>query len=379
MGNGLLANTTFATGPNDKLAVVDVYSKPNSIVVNSFQDLSATIGIDVNGILSGTNPLAIANIIKSVANGKLVLDPKVVLARMIGNNNLLGVAFRSLGASNANISISPTQINNVVATVNGTAQICSANDVSTINGLTTVINASTTGGNGYGIAIQDVGASAGLLSSVALQASTLGMPKVFSTMAANITNNQVLLIAATSLIANAIKASNIPLIQDIASTPIAKQIPLIYPNFYYNTTNQMVRPANLPQSSYPSYYSSLQTTYSAINPTYALTTRDSDSVINGYSLNGASSPFYTDLLKSAALSTPITPIVSGTSTGLYSSNSSAVANLTDTQTLYCANQLVSSIGPTDVVSSLSSTYPIVPTNVDPVSTQQDYSQYANYA
>lgn len=369
-GPGLLVKTTYTSGPNDKLAAVDVYKKPGAAVVNSWQDLGAKVGLDVLGALTGTGKGAISSLIKGVINGKLTLDPQAILNRMTGGNSPLGAAFRNVsdGIKSA-VALPGNLANSVIATVNGTIHAVSAAAMDDVRGLSSVINAATNGN--YGISIVDNGAMAGMVASVSLQGSALGLPNVFSTLARSIQSPSILSSAAGMIVGTAVRTGNLNLLMDISSSGVALQVGLQYPSLARDTFRYARPPQGLQSQGYPAYYGQVKSSMSSLSGGWSDYSRAGQSTYDASVFNGANG-FSTDLLTASAISqgnsNMPSSILNGTSAG---------ENLTDDKIAMCARNQILIDGEPQVTNMIKQRYPLVDTNrvQTPVNSTGDHSSY----
>lgn len=369
-GPGLLAKTTYVAGPNDAVAVIDVYKKPTSAVVNSWQDVGARVGLDISAAFGGVGKGQISALLKLTSDGKIQLSAQGILNRMTGGNSPLASAFRDVSAGvKAAIALPGQLINSVSATINGTVRAVSAAAMDDVRGIASVINAATNGS--YGISITDNGAMAGMVASVSLQGSALGLPKVFSTLSLSIQSPSVLNTAASMIMRTATKLGNYDLIADIASTSVGRQMGALYPNVISDMVQGYRLPANTNQATYPGQYVDMKDTMDAIVPDWDAYYRNGGTILSTSALNKANRSV-DNLIVASAYSQGNSDMYSSLQAG-----TSAAENMTNDKVMMCARNEILIDGEPQVTNLISQRYPLVDSTTikPPTTTAADKSKF----
>ena len=348
-----LAASIFVAGPKDILAVADVYKQTGNSIVNSFQDLAANVSA---GVLGAKDINALINAARSAES--LVTNPNALL-RMSGipaasgaivanTQSAIGSALNSVESSVAGaLSVVPNLVNSVTATVNGVTSTVLNAGAASLNSVTSLISSATN----VSISITDKGATAGFISGLSTQDSSMGIPGTFSAL------SSLLLGAASVALPNAIKTANYNLISDITNT-IGSSVNSIIPNFSKAVISNFTIPKGTPASQYGTLLGQVSSTCTAANSNYNTTSIGDTTAFNGY--NSIGSDDYSSLVSTSCMNDTI-PINTST---MYTDNSNASAYLGNNQLSLISNTL----GPSNPTTDLSTNYPGVALNSPTTST-----------
>jgi hypothetical protein len=328
------------------------------------------VGLNLNLALSGSAGGFAGSLIASVKNGKVQLNAQAILGRMTGGNSPLASAFRTVSDGVRSAMAIPGQLlNQVSATISGTISAVSAAAMDDVRGIASVVNAASNGT--YGITITDNGAMAGMVASVSIQGAGLGLPKIFSTLAATIQNPQVLVAAARDVAMHAVSVGNMTLLADVAGVRISGNLSAVYPSVVRDACRTARPVPGTSRSTYPSAFASLKLNFSSLDPAWNTTPRAGTVVSNPGIVVNSQNPYLRDMVQSSAYSEGNQPMAYALANG-----TSAQDNLTDDKICYAAI----AAGPTSVGSSLARNYPQVPARINARTTAQDYSRpYRGYA
>ena len=216
-----LTPTTFVSGIDKELAVVDAYKKNDSKVVNSITKFLEEQGLDVGGVFGDLGGGDLGGLISSVADGKLNVVAEDLINRL-GVVGPLKDSWKQLGDSvksgMSTLNISPGMQDKIFATLGSTTSKVLGGDLSSVIGISKVIN-NVCNGN-YNLKAIDKGGIAALCSGLVKEASGFGLPNVFSSLATGIGDKDILKAVAKDIIPFAAKGGNIELLEDIALTAI---------------------------------------------------------------------------------------------------------------------------------------------------------------
>jgi len=293
-----LARTTYLSGPDDKLAAIDVYKKSDSSVVNSIQTLENLMfdAKAISSLLSGKG----ANLIPVLKT--LVVNTNVdkVSSRLFGGNVSLKSLYSDLSSVVKNsLSIEGNLKDKITATFKGSQsdiKLGCFDDAKAIGGL---VNEFTN--KAYTGSFKDFGGVVSLVTNLTKQGSEIGLPKVFSTLATYVADDKVLASAARQLLPIASSRGDMNLFLDIASSPIFKQIKGINPGIINSMINAFKLPAGMDQRQSAPYYNSVSTSFKNVNPNWNRYKKINGlSILSGLAIAGA--PTFIKLLKSSVMS-----------------------------------------------------------------------------
>lgn len=304
-----LATTTFEAGPDDKLAVVDVYAEGSGGIVNSYQethDESIDVLDSLNGAggdttggatdaLGGTaadnvgdaigSGLGGANNDLSDLTGGLDGAPDVgsmgdLESLTNGDSDLLS----SMSDLAAPLSDSLSQIGqgfeDISVIENGlvVGNIAPGFDLKSIRGVNDVVT-KLADGNYKGI-INHAGGLSNLVSNICNVGSRMGIPNVFSNISKGINDVQLMAKSLTNIVPNIIKTANIPLLNDIARTPLAGMVKQISPNVIGSTIANITKPLNMVAGDIGKFYSQARSTFSKIDSDWNKVSFGANKILN---------------------------------------------------------------------------------------------------
>lgn len=315
-----LATTTFQAGPDDKLAVIDVYEKEGSGVVNSFQEthgdaidvLDTLAGggekpkdnagngegggdefkesdpysgdnapnndsSDLTGGLDGAPDVGSAGEAERLANS----DPDYISdIDDLDENVREGMCFRGDSTDEVFYDIEPLEDLEEINDYNwNPAKIVKGVNFRSVKSVNNIINR-LSGGAVKG-RITDVGGMASLIASSAIQGSRMGMPNVFNAITRGKINKTILARAVGVMIPSIVAKANIPLLNDIARSPFGPMLPRVAPGIIGNTIKAIARPTGMPQNQYGQYYGNVRDTFDRIDPNWNKTSYGNRQVLNG--------------------------------------------------------------------------------------------------
>ena len=216
-----LTPTTFVSGIDKELAVVDAYKKNDSKVVNSITKFLEEQGLDVGGVFGDLAGGDLGGLISGLADGKLNVVAEDLINRL-GVVGPLKDSWKQLGddvkSGMSTLNISPGMQDKIFATLGDTTSKVLGGDLSSVTGISKVIN-NVCNGN-FNISAIDKGGIAALCGGLVKEATGLGLPNVFSSLARGINDKDILKAVARDIIPFAAKGGNLGLLEDIALTAI---------------------------------------------------------------------------------------------------------------------------------------------------------------
>jgi hypothetical protein len=328
MAGPKLAETIAATGPDDKLIVVDVYEKEGSSVVNSYQethpeaidvlDTAKGTSQDGGGEEGGDDPLGdfidqftgddsggLNNDISDLTG----LDPSTdygldSIEELAASNDDLLSDMSDLSDSIVNSFAIPGVVVPEIFSQSGDilSRLRSGIGNQSLNALTNMINQLS--GGLFPTSILNNSGMGGLIAGVTNAASRIGIPGSFSAIARGINNQSVMDIALRTVLPDVVKRANIPLLNDIANTPLVRSVQNLIPGVIGETVRNLSRPTYLNQDGYANYYGETRQTFGRIDPNWNRDTRyDNGTVLNGTVVS--SNPFYYDTAQANVMYSPI--------------------------------------------------------------------------
>ena len=296
-----LAETTFVSGPDDGLAVVDVYGEGGSGVVNSYQEthpqeidpLSAADGgngddqsggggdseggedrleditpVDYGDDSSPNNDLSD---LTGGLDGAPDVGTSLEAARLASGDEELVSDIQGLDDDmRGAICMQPSFMDNVVHQVGDVVtNVSSAVNFNSLQNLNNMVSRLAGGGVGSFGNIRDLGGLSSLVSTATQVASRAGIPNVFTQIVAGGRfNKNILTAAVTNMIPGIVRNANIPLLGEIARSPLGNILASVSPGIIGNTIRSIARPTRMTQSQYGPYYGEVRDTFSRVDPSW---------------------------------------------------------------------------------------------------------------
>ncbi len=218
--SNLLSIPTFVSGPDDKLATVDLY-KASGNLINEIRDISEIFKAESLDILKGGNnllPDIKSSIIKGFDEFKtgISLDTDSLIKGLISVNPGMVSALRSLPSDLQNSLTNVSGFSNIAGTFNGIASQISKANLSTVNGLGSLINGIS--GAKLPFNFTDKNGLAQFAASLIVQATRVGIKGVFKPFIDNITDKDVIRGIVANVASQAISNSMTDLLKDMSSS-----------------------------------------------------------------------------------------------------------------------------------------------------------------
>jgi len=274
-----LALTTFFSGPDDDLIVVDTYSKTDSSVVNSIQAIENNPQSDTFVSAQSQMPVPYSDKLQRL------VDPAEVAKRFSGDDNQLKSLYRNLSSAVTKACAINKNLSGVVrAVVGGKIGNIISKGISDATNIAGLVNRFTNGN--YAATFKDVGAVSGLITSLAVQGSRLGLPNVFSKMAASISDKVILFGAARELLPNAFKTGNMDMFLDVTTTSIGKSISRIIPDAASSMISGFKLPSSLEAKDWAGYYDKVNTGLTVVDAAWKLKSRAGSDILSLRNIRG---------------------------------------------------------------------------------------------
>lgn len=189
-----LATSILSRTPDEKTVVADVYTKTDTTVVNSFQDLNLT-GFDLSDQFGFLSKFTSGNLLKSATDGLAGLNPESLTdkisaafsdeyskAKSLVNDVVSGsqAAISAIKSDVNTVTGLLKEANRVYTTVNGIVRAVQTGNLSDLRGIANTINAVA---GKTAIALSANGALGGVFSSLLGEAGAQGIQGAFGTIA----------------------------------------------------------------------------------------------------------------------------------------------------------------------------------------------------
>jgi hypothetical protein len=182
-----LAPTSFQTGPDDVLDVVDVYNQLGQSTLNSIQNATGSIQSAEMGFLN-RKPVLSAEMsgmlndrILTVKNGKLSVDFNAVIRTLINTNPTLLAAYRGLGTAYQTTMANVKAIENLIeVSVGGVRKIIRSIEYGDISSLAAMTLQLATGSPEIpNFLFKDLGGLTYLANKLIVEAATIGLTGIY--------------------------------------------------------------------------------------------------------------------------------------------------------------------------------------------------------
>jgi hypothetical protein len=280
-----LAATTFSTEPDEALAAVDAYDLQNSKPINAVPDILSAADL---GSLVGLKGIASAPSLKMLSGAAqgLKVDKDALIKGVLGSNAGLLSALKGLPSTLQEGMTKAGGMSKILATVNGVTSIVSRANLSTLNGVGSLINGLAT--VKLPISFTDVSGLVNLSSNLIRQATSLNIPGVFKAVTDGIENKSIVNGIVRSSIGTVLGTGNVRLLGDMANSLSGKYIIKAMPRFAQDFTKKFVLPAGTRANSLFAISNSVTSSLSKIDKTWDNAQRLGQNTLNMVSLGSAS-------------------------------------------------------------------------------------------
>ena len=327
MAGPKLAKTVAANGPDDKLIVVDVYTEDGSEVANSYQDthpeaidvldgaggggsdgLKSDATPEISGGFDGVDVDSPNNDISDLAENFAEVPASDIADWLSGGNYEIASDINDLSDKLKESFRSALKgADEVYADLNGVVtKLQPGIDPRSMGAMTGLVN--KLGCGNYNPNILYRGGNVSLISSLINAASRIGLPGVFNAIANCVTDPNVIGGVLRNVLPNVASQANIPLLNDIGNSKLAKDVIGVMPGIIGQTVGNLGRPNYLQQSQYAGYYGQARQSFGNIDPYWNTTTRgDYGRSLDATIVNRNS--FFNQTLQASVLSTPMQVLV----------------------------------------------------------------------
>jgi hypothetical protein len=281
-----LAIPTFVGGAKDALAAVDIYDAAGDAVINSIQDvyLDAPTEEDVLEVLGGSAMAQAAEEALAGVTGALPTEADVLAQiQSVAPGMSAGLLDMTAGAKDSLLSsvqgalgsvtsLSPTMITGLAQGNFPLAAGASFVDAKAITGMINGLS----GGTPAALTLVNPGAMVSTLSSLVNQASSIGIPNAFGavmsyggiTQQFGASAGSILTQMASKCLPTAVANGDIFSIGSMASALPSGALQMLSPSLIPNFSANFKMPAGSPVSSFASMYTTVQSTFNAVNPSW---------------------------------------------------------------------------------------------------------------
>lgn len=222
--SSLLSTPVFVSGPDDKVATVDLY-KASGKLINDIRDISDQFKANTVDSLKGGNTLldsVKSTLVKDFDAGNLgiKLDTDSLIKGLISVNPGMVSALRTLPASLQGELTKVSGYSQIAGTLGGiTSQISQAN-LGTVNGLATLINGIS--GANLPFNFTDKNGLAQLAVSLIIQSTKVGIKGALKPFIDNITDKRVLRGIVAGVASQAISNNMTELLREVADSTLGR-------------------------------------------------------------------------------------------------------------------------------------------------------------
>jgi len=222
-----LVSPIFSTGPNDNLAAIDIYKANPSQIVNSIQELSMSIGKNVESLMNGLRNTDFGKLIKISKKG-ISFNKDQIAARLIGTSSSIQNNFRSLDKfTKENIINNFKDTGQLFVKVNGILSQVNSIEFDKVSSLSEFVN-SYVDSNIF--EIEDISSLSGLVAGVINESLDNGvrglLPNLIQGMDPTVVNR-----VFSQTIPKLLENADLDSLEFISTSDFAKTVNLLYPDF----------------------------------------------------------------------------------------------------------------------------------------------------
>lgn len=259
-----LASTSFATGIDDKLASVDVYTQSSaSTPINdsaiklpdSYDEMLSLLGsdaVDPSTQLSGFN----------LEDG-MSLSSTDLTTGVISQDSSLQTAYNSLDSNLKKILTSVKGHLQINITNKGITTNLNLHKLANVAAVATIVN--VLGGNKSLLTVLDVAGKVAFISNVIALASKMRMPNVYAIITANIGELAVLTKITKNSLSIAVNTSDTTLLANIAFGSQGKLVRSLYANFCIDFATNFTLPTGTSANEYAAIGASISSSFARID------------------------------------------------------------------------------------------------------------------
>jgi hypothetical protein len=292
----VLAMPSFVTGAKDSLAAVDVYKVKPTTLVNSITNLPTKLNLDtLTGLVGGGNGLAALNTaINATAKNMADLNKVNPLVRIAGASTAVSGALKTLppGCSNGLLNKILKDINKgskIKANMGGLFSRLKKANLPCVTGMGGLVN--NLSGIPGSFSILDPAASIASLSGVVKSATDIGIPNVFGSVMAQVTDKATINQVAGSVLPDITAASDIGSLSSMATMTTSGSLMLSNPDVIGDFSRGYMAPIGASTDSIANDYTSVKSTYDLVDPTWNTCARGTESITDLSSVTGTGPDF----------------------------------------------------------------------------------------
>lgn len=222
--SSLLSTPVFVSGPDDKVATVDLY-KASGKLINEIRDISDQFKASTLDALKGGNTLldnVKMTLVKDFDSGNLgiKLDTDSLVKGLLSVNPGMVSALRSLPTSLQGELTKVKGFSQIAGTLGGIASEISKANLSTVNGLATLVNGIS--GANLPFNFTDKNGLAQLAASLIIQSTKVGIKGALKPFIDNITDKRVLRGIVAGVASQAISNNMTDLLKEVADSTLGR-------------------------------------------------------------------------------------------------------------------------------------------------------------
>lgn len=283
-----LAQTTFSTGVNDKLAAVDVYTQTSAVAPIDDSVDAILADIDTMTDLSGCDAISPEEQIKNVvASEEQALQRSDIVKGVISKDSGLSSAYASMSKSVQNFLTNvkgSVDIRVVNGDIKAGLKMATMTDAGAVTAMLNIV-----GGKRSDFSINNLSGQRNFVSNLLKLSSQMGIPGAYRTAMAGIADPNLGRQITRSILSSVISHGDYSMLQDIAQGPHARHVGSAYPNLSRDFASAFKFPKKTSADQHASIGSSILSSFNMLNPNWNKTkTSKGRSYFNGnISLNSS--------------------------------------------------------------------------------------------
>lgn len=283
-----LAQTLFATGKDDKLAAINVYTQQTAVApINDSVD-AILADIDTLSELSGCESISPEEQIKNVvASEEQALKSSDIVKGVISANSGLHSAYSSMSSKLQNFLTNVKGSVNL-SVVNGQVKaglkMATMTDAGAVTAMLNIV-----GGNKNDFSLKDVSGQRAFVSNLLKLSSTMGVPGAYATAMSGIADKTIGRNITRDILPTVIANSSHDMLRDIAQGPHAGHVRATYPNLNRDFASAFRFPHGTPTNKHADIGSSILSSFNLLNPNWnrTRTSKGKDYFNGNISLNSS--------------------------------------------------------------------------------------------
>lgn len=315
MGLGInLANTTFSTGADERLATVDTYKISTSDSINNKPNLEEELDNKELGRLKATTKPGLGLKVPTGKSEGLQLKESAVKDGILSSSTGLLAGFKSLPKDLQDSIAKTNGFNSIDVAVGSLTKTIKDADLGTVKGIVTLIKGVSNNKNFIATVLDKKGLT-NLATNIIKDGARMGIPSVYKAFTEGINNKEIMNAVTGKLLPEILTTGNVDLMKDIADGASVLGINKIYPQF----TSEFSRLLNIPVKTKAKDKNKILTdidySFTKMNPNWKTKKRGTKSSVNLAPVSKAS-PSMLNLLKTktAGIRVQIPPVLTNVDT-----------------------------------------------------------------